>query len=115
LKKDLGFFVLTMGKWEEIRPACNLDVFNEVAKQFKKLYVAIVADGCVHCTELKKKMRETQIPHPIVEVPGDVCFEIADDLNVDRYPTVCLLEKGKVKSKHIGNVEKIIERMRAGQ
>lgn len=100
--------------WEEIRAACELDTFNEVTKQIKKLYVAIVTDDCIGCESFKTKIKQANVPYPIVEIPGDICFEIADNFQVRMVPSVILLENGRVKNKHVGSADQIIEKMERG-
>lgn len=97
------------------REACDLTQFRGAAQGFKKLYALIYSQSCAPCEDLRQRVRQTDIKTPIVEIPGDTCFEIADELGVTKYPSVVLIRQGTVKKVHTGTPAKLLERMVKGR
>ena len=93
---------------------CNPEVFMEAAKMYKKLYVTVTDEGCTPCDELKRGLQTANVPHPIVSVPAEHCSDIADALGVRAFPTVVLMERGKVKKTYEGNPDNILDKMQKG-
>lgn len=94
--------------------ACDPNVFFELASQFKDLYIDVHGERCLPCAELDNLIKEAEVPHQIVIVP-ESCTEIIDKLEVDAFPTVIKMSKGKIISRHIGNPKETIERMKKGE
>lgn len=95
---------------------CSVEEFIEAASQFPELYISVVSEACGPCGDLKARIREADIPHPIVEVPADLCLEIADHYEVRITPTIIHLQSGKVLTKHSGvPAREIVERMKRGE
>lgn len=96
---------------------CEVTIFTEVAKMYKDLYAYIYPehDECGHCDTLRAKILEADIPHPIVDIPGDVCSELAESFGIDRYPSIVKLKRGKVKAVHTGDPNKVIQKMMEGK
>ena len=98
-------------------PECQTETFFEAAKQFKKLYAYVKPydSNCGACSRMDEEIKNAEVPYPIVQIPGDRCVNLADALGVDKYPTVVLLKKGKVISRHIGNPDAVIRKMVEGK
>ena len=94
--------------------ACDPDVFFEVASQFDNVYITAHGDRCAPCHTLDKLIRENDLPYQVVVVP-EVCAEILDKLEVDAFPTVIKMSKGKVVSRHVGDPNETIEKMKKGE
>lgn len=96
---------------------CEVAAFTEVARMYRDLYVYVYPEksDCGHCNALRARILEADIPHPIVDMPGDVCHELADSFGVDRYPSVVRLRRGKVKAVHTGNPDVVIRKMTEGK
>lgn len=94
---------------------CDIDAFHQSAKGYPNLYVSVISNGCSPCHQLKKLIKDAEIATPIVEAPAEECIEIADKYGVQMFPTVVRLEKGKVKARHVGSPDDIIEKMRQGK
>lgn len=98
---------------QQEQDACDPAVFKELISQFNNVYVAVNSDRCQPCRDLDGLIRQTDLPHQVVIVP-DVCTEILDSLEVDAFPTIIKMSKGKIVSRHVGNPEDTIEKMRKG-
>ena len=96
---------------------CNREIFMEAASQYTNLYAILYPEQshCSHCETLRAQILAADIKHPIVDVPGDVCTELADSFGIDRYPSVVHLKRGKVKAVHTGNPDTIIRKMMEGK
>lgn len=92
---------------------CQPEAFFEAAKQYPGLFINVYQQDtdCEPCTQMRRKILDADLPYPIVDVPGDVCSEIADRLAVEMYPTLVLLKRGKPKAKWTGDTEMIIRKM----
>lgn len=96
-------------------PECDPETFKEAAKMYKDLYVQVIGEACEPCDELKELIKDAEIAIPIVEVHAGACSRIADELEVDVFPTVIKLKRGKVKTRHTGDPKKILKKMVNGK
>lgn len=104
----------TMRQRQKEQESCDPSVFFDVASQFNNLYVNVHGERCRPCVELDRLIKETDIPYQIVTVP-EACMDIMDKLGIDAFPTVIKMSKGKIVSKHVGNPNDMIERMKRGE
>lgn len=94
--------------------ACDPNVFFELASQFKDLYIDVHGERCLPCAELDNLIKEAEVPHQIVIIP-ESCAEIIDKLEVDAFPTVIKMSKGKIVARYVGNPADTIEKMKRGE
>lgn len=95
------------------KDTCDLNIFQELMSQYENVYINTASEQCAPCQDLDTKIREADIPFQVVVVP-EICTEILDFLEVDSFPTVLKLTKGKVESRHVGSNEDTIEKMTKG-
>ncbi len=95
---------------------CDIGNFKEAARQYKELYLYIGAAGCEPCTEMKPFLAEIEQASkiPVVEIEAGECPNIVEELDVNVFPTMLKMKKGKVVSRHEGVTPALLEKLKGG-
>ena len=101
----------------DLPPHCDIDWFESMTKGMKDVYVLVSSESCKPCHELRDEIErvEDNIPHKVVVVDADECPNIAVTYGVDVYPTVLRFKGTKVKSRHEGMSDKVVQKMLKGK
>ena len=103
----------TVKQLEKEQEACNPEVFNELISQFNNVYIDVLTLRCAPCQELDNLIHQADLPYQVVQVP-DSCLEILNQLEVDAFPTVIHMSKGKIVNRFVESPQDTIEKMRKG-